>query len=329
MLNRTNIIILTVVGVIIVLGALGYFNRDYIYQSFTTAPAVEETVEADPPSPEEESQKITKISHDCQVAGEVLEDNQQWFQAHSTLVAIIADESTTDEAYGPSHRIFVAYNTFDCSEKLRATLPVNFSPDFPYYLTTIDSLQGELIGIQAVDKFYVYDVINNKLSEAIAPSFGANRQMEDAQSGTILGLLPYGRYVVGYVEDHGVFAYNMTIPTTPKQETPFAEYQASDNDFSAMFLLKSKDKGEMPVAPSYDPNTGKLEINPLLEEPQEVSELKAKSPAANRYVILRLKDEKRTPVAVDLKTKRKVMIDAKLADKADAEILNSLKAIEE
>lgn len=321
----TRNVLLIVAVVILVLSAIGYYNADYIYSTMfpeeTDTPPAATVVEE---ITEEEVPPALPQRHSCTVSGTTLEGNQQWFQGQNTLVAISADASTFDESLGESHRIFSAFNTEDCSEKFKTVLPINFSADYPYYLTTIDSTQGELVGIMGVDKFFVYDVINNKLSPELKPTFAKNRQMEDAQSGNILGIATYGRYVLGVSEDQGVFAYDLTIPTNPKQEKPYAEYKATDNDFSSMYMLEDKEKSA-PVVPKYDPNTGKFDLNPIFEKPQAVSQLRTKSAANDRYIILHLNDNAKTPVAVDLQTGKRIALAKELISKSDAEIMQALK----
>ena len=161
----------------------------------------------------DESIQIIELpeSHECSISTEVYEGNQHWFRGQNVLVAVTADESTFDEALGASHRLLVAYNTKDCSEIFKEILPVSVSADYPYYLTPIDSIKGELVGILGADRFFIFDAANNQLSKALNPKFRSNRQMEDAQSGAIIGMETWGRYVIGYVEDGGSFVYNLSL----------------------------------------------------------------------------------------------------------------------
>ncbi|MEM1326379.1 MAG: hypothetical protein AAGI23_10515 [Bacteroidota bacterium] len=265
-------------------------------------------------------------SHDCQVDGEVYEGNQQWFRNKQTLVAITADESTFDESLGESHRILVAYNTEDCSEKFREVLPISISADYPYYLAQIDSLKGELIGILGSDRVYVYDVDNNKLSAPLNPEFKSNRQMEDAQSGAIMDIKTWGRYVIGYAEDAGSFVYNMTILDLPKQESAFAEHKKEEGDYSSLFLLKSSDADKQQiVVPDYDIQSNQFDVNPMLAEAAPVSQQINKSALDNRYIVLRLQDETRTPVAIDMQTSERIELPEDVKSKSTQEIIAWMK----
>ncbi|MEL6945451.1 MAG: hypothetical protein AAFO82_22590, partial [Bacteroidota bacterium] len=254
------------------------------------------------------------------------EGNQQWFRGKNTLVAITADESTFDEALGASHRILVAYNTEDCSEVFREILPISVSADYPYYLTPIDSIKGELVGVQGTDRLYVFDVANNLLSPVLNPDFKSNRQLEDAQSGAIVGMETWGRYLIGYVEDKGAFVYNLTIPKSPKQENAFAEYKQEDGSFASLFLLKEKGDDMQAVLPEYDMNQRKFALNPLLEEATNISQQINKNALNNRYIVLRAQDEARTPIAIDMEKNVRVELSTDMQGKSTQEILEWMKS---
>jgi len=264
-------------------------------------------------------------SHDCNVEGEVYEGNQQWFRGKNTLVAITANESTFDEALGASHRALVAYNTEDCSEIFREVLPVSVSADYPYYLTPIDSIKGELVGVQGTDRLYVFDVTNNILSPVLNPDFKSNRQLDDAQSGAIVGMETWGRYLIGYAEDKGAFVYNLTIPKSPKQENAFAEYKQKDGSFASLFLLKEKGNNMQAVLPEYDLNQRKFELNPMLAEATDISQQVNKNALDNRYIVLRMQDEARTPIAIDMEKNVRVELPADMKTKGTQEIVEWMK----
>lgn len=275
----------------------------------------------------EESDIVVELpeSHDCKVETEVYEGNQQWFRGKNTLVAITADESTFDEALGASHRVLVAYNTEDCSEIFREVLPISVSADYPYYLTPIDSIRGELVGVQGTDRLYVFDVTNNVLSPVLNPDFKSNRQLDDAQSGAIVGMETWGRYLIGYAEDKGAFVYNLTIPKSPKQENAFAEYKQEDGSFASLFLLKEKGDNMQAVLPEYNMNQRQFALNPLLAEATEISQQVNKNALDNRFIVLRTKDEARTPIAIDMEKNTRVEIPSDMKEKSTQEIIEWMK----
>ncbi|MEM9887186.1 MAG: hypothetical protein AAF849_14930 [Bacteroidota bacterium] len=275
----------------------------------------------------DESQQIVELpeSHDCTIDTEVYEGNQQWFRGQSVLVAITADESTFDESLGVGHRLLVAYDTEDCSEIFKEILPVSVSADYPYYLTPVDSLKGELVGILGADRFFIYDVANNRLSKALNPKFRGNRELEDAQSGAIIGMETWGRYVIGYAEDKGSFVYNMTIPETPKQETAFAEYKQSDGSFASLYLLKEQEDNVQAVLPEYDLNERVFRLNPLMKEAAKISQQINKNALNNRYIVLRMQNENRTPVAIDMEKSQRISLPDAVQSKSTQEILEWVK----
>lgn len=275
----------------------------------------------------EESDIVVELpeSHNCKIETEVYDGNQQWFRGKNTLVAITADESTFDEALGASHRVLVAYNTEDCSETFREVLPISVSADYPYYLTPIDSIKGELVGVQGTDRFYVFDVTNNVLSPVLNPDFKSNRQLDDAQSGAIVGMETWGRYLIGYAEDKGAFVYNLTIPKSPKQENAFAEYKQKDGSFASLFLLKEKGDDMQVVLPEYDMNQRQFALNPLLAEATNISQQVNKNALDNRFIVLRAKDEARTPIAIDMEKNMRVELPMDMKGKSTQEIVEWMK----
>jgi hypothetical protein len=200
------------------------------------------------------------------------------------------------------------------------------SADYPYYLMPIDSIKGELVAILGNSKFHVYDITNNRMSPALKPAFKGERYLEDAQSGGIVGLETYGKYLVGYTQDQGMFAYNMTIPQNPKQEQPFAEYQQEDESHSSLFLLKATGDSVQAIVPKFNAEERLVSVEPLMEAPQLVSQQITKSTTSNsRFVVIRLRDAQKTPMAIDMKTGRKIELPEGMKSKANGEIINWLK----
>ncbi len=309
---------------LIIIAALSYQNREYISNYFfgevTPTTPIENKdivyVEDEPLATKE----IAVPKHNCTLTGEVLEGNQKFFQAKNKLMAILADKSTFDESLGESHRVFVVYNTENCEQIFTQTLPINFSPDYPYYLTKVDSVNGELVGIIGVDKFYVYDVANNLLSPALKPKFKGERYMEDAQSGAIVSLEPWGRYIIGYAQDQGMFAYNMTIPRSPKQVDPVAEFEQPNESYATLFLLSMQEQNDQALVPQYDANNKKMELNPLIESTQGITQQVTKRAGNRRYVVLRLNNKSKTPVAVDMQTGKRINLPDDLINSNDTAI---------
>ena len=261
----------------------------------------------------------------CKVEGEVLENNQKWIPERDRLIAIVADKSTEDPDFGESHRLVRVYDSEACEVIFKQELPVNVSPDYPYYLMGVDSMDRRLVGILGTGQFYVYDLDNNLISPALKPQFKGQRYLDDAQSGNILQMETIGRYVVGYSEDIGPFVYNLTIPKSPKQEQPIAEYKVSERDFSSLFLLKAEEGKQYAILPEYNAENRSFALNTLTEEATPMSSQLTKSGKDTRYVVLRTTGTKPTAVAVDMQTKKRIALPAAIATKNTQEVLAWVK----
>ena len=84
------------------------------------------------------AKKAIKTKPTCPIQGKTLKNNSLWLPEQSALVTISSDSSTFDEKFGDSHRILSIYDTNNCQPTLQLTLPINRSPDFPYYLADIN-----------------------------------------------------------------------------------------------------------------------------------------------------------------------------------------------
>ena len=74
----------------------------------------------------------------CTFGGKVLDGNKIWLETAEAWVAIVADSATYDNDYGDSHRALKVLQGEDCKLAFSENLPVNFSPDYPYYLADIN-----------------------------------------------------------------------------------------------------------------------------------------------------------------------------------------------
>lgn len=261
----------------------------------------------------------------CKVAGEVLENNQKWIPERDRLIAIVADSTTEDPDFGESHRLVRVYNSETCEVLFNQELPVNVSPDYPYYLMGVDSMDRRLVGILGTGQFYVYDLDNNLLSPALKPEFKGQRYLDDAQSGNILQMETIGRYVVGYSEDIGPFVYNLTIPKSPKQEQPLSEYKVSEHDFSSLFVLKADEGKQYAILPEYNAEDRSFALNLLTDEATPISRQVTKSAQDNRFIILRQGTDKPTAIAIDMKSKERIALPEEVAAMNTQEVLKWVK----
>lgn len=260
---------------------------------------------------------------ECDITGKVLETNQLWSREHGLIAAIVADEETRDENYGDSHRILEIYDANTCQRIDRQILPVNVSPDFPYYLAKINYNNTiQMLAIRGFDRVFLYDLANRKLLPAMEPVFKGDRYAEDAQSGMIHRLELWENYLVGAAEDMGVFVFDLTDRQNPKAMMPFAEHEITEDDFGSLFLVASAGNGQQIIMPSYDINNNEFSINPLFDSPKALNTANISASARNnRFLVIREANEARTPVAIDLQARRLVELPANVAGQSTQQIL--------
>lgn len=210
----------------------------------------------------------SEAMHECSIAGSVLEDNSFLIKPELTLVGISADSTTEDIDFGESHRIFTAMNTADCKVILKETLPINRSPDFPWYINvnTYDSV-NQVMCMQGIEFVYCYNALNKKLLPQMKPKFRTKRVALDAQSGTPAGLEIWDRYLVGYALDMGAYVFDLSNKGKPKAILPTAEfYSENDESYHSLFLLVDRKGGVQALMPTLNEDHDGMIVNPLFEK---------------------------------------------------------------
>jgi len=267
-----------------------------------------------------------RSSHDCTIEGQILETNQLWLREKEVLIAIVADSSTYDEEYGDGHRIFVAYDTKSCEQIFKQELPVNFSPDFPYYLAEITYNQtSQLAAIKGFKSLYCFDIENRKLLPKLDPVFNSERYGTDASAGMIQRLEVWEDHLVGYCMEFGPFVFNIEDPNNPKPLKAFAEYEIPDVGFSSLFMIESAGEGVQLILPTYEEGEGEFAINPVFDKPTKVNTNINASALNNRYIVLREDNESRTPIALDMAEPRIFELPADIAAKNTKDIVAWMK----
>ncbi len=263
-------------------------------------------------------------SHNCQPGGEILEGNQFWIRELETLVVVKADSSTLDPDYGPSHRVLEIYDTKDCRRLARQVLPVNVSPDFPYYIAEITyNNTSRMLAIRGFSTIYLYDLANQSLLPVLEPKFLRERYGVDAQSGMIQRLEVWENYLIGYSQDYGSFVFDLSGRQAPKAVLPFGELE-SEEKFYPIFLLASGG-GYQAILPEYDREADKFAINPAFTAPLQLNLDVQKSARNNRFLVLRQTDEAKTPQAFDLLKRKRVELPANVASQGTQAILAWMK----
>ena len=231
-------------------------------------------------------------NHNCTISGEILDNNQYWHQESKSLVVIKADPETYDESLkAQSHRILEIHQTESCELLQRFVLPVNVSPDFPYYLAKISyNNQSKLIAIRGFTDIFIYDMDKQKLLDPLVPAFKEERFGADAQSGRILRIELWEDYLIGYAQDYGVFAFDFGNNGKPKAALPVSEWLDGDENYHSLFLLKAQNGNHQAFMPTYHFEKDSFGIDPMFDQPQNLANKKVFSPKDKSYTIIRGKE---------------------------------------
>jgi len=277
--------------------------------------------------PKEASQidQIAKQQQKCDIGGEVLEDNELWLKDQAKLICIIADSSTYDPKFGMSHRILEIFNTYTCDLETKLTLPINTSPDFPYFLADINyNNNSKIVAIKAAKTIYCFDLTTKKMLPPLTPTFKIKRAEADPSTGTIIRLELWENFLVGYAQDKGAFVFDLGNGKKAIPVLPYAEYQLGENSFNSLFLLPSETNEYQAILPSFDWDESVFSINPIFKTPLAINTTVQKSALDNAFVVLREKKENKA-LLVDMKAMKNKIIPSALLDKSTKEILAWVK----
>ena len=262
------------------------------------------------------------VRHDCTITNEVLEGNQLWVREANTLIAVTADSTTLDDEFGASHRVLEIYNTETCEQIGREVLPVNVSPDFPYFLAEITyNNESDLVGIRGARTIYIYDVANRRLLPPLKPQYLSTRLTEDAQSGNILRLEVWENYLIGFAEDEGTFAFDLDNAETPQAILPIAEFKTTETEYIPLFAFPSSDGMVQLTLPAYNRETDEYSINALYPTPQKINTTIASNVRNNRYIVLRKNDGSNTAIAIDMLNRELLDVPANVATQSAQQVL--------
>jgi len=253
----------------------------------------------------------------CQPQGKVLDGNQKLVKDQQTLICITADDTTRDKQFGDSHRVLEIYDTRTCKLINREVLPVNRSPDFPYYIADIIfNKNSHLVAIKGFEKLYCYDTKGQRLLEPLVPEFVNEQMAQDAQSGQVKHLEVWENYLIGYALDMGGFVFDLTDVEKPKALKPA---------YSSLFFLKSENENTYQViAPFYDYEAMKFYVNPLFENPKLVSPIVSKENSDDRFVVIRTEENPAQTFVVDMNKQRQLEVPKNIASQKAQVILDWL-----
>ncbi|MEM9919367.1 MAG: hypothetical protein AAF990_14790 [Bacteroidota bacterium] len=261
---------------------------------------------------------------DCTPAGEVLEGNQHWFADKGLLVCISADSSTYEEDFGMSHRILQVWDTRQCEQIHQQILPINNSPDFPYYLSeNLRDTAAAVACCQGFEYIFCFDLNAKRPIPRLEPVWSSERASVDAQSGSPMGLQLLGEVLLGYARDFGAFAFDLSDRQAPSPLLPLAEYQIPEvEDYSSLFCIPSKGNTYEFVLPEVD-DEGQVKFKKLSTKPFSSRPALPANARNNRFLVL--SDEDGGRLAVDMKKQAMVDLPAKVMKRDVQDILDWLK----
>lgn len=265
----------------------------------------------------------TKETMDCKIPGQRMEDNELWVKEQGIFITVLADSTTYESDFGESYRILSVMDTDSCKEIYRKTLPVNFSPDFPYYLSTnIYNTKKGLICSQGFHQTYCYDLNKRLALPGLKPQYLNKRKDIDAQSGMPQGLELQDDYLFGLVQDYGVFVYDLSKPQAPKPVLPIAEYISPDDNVHPLFILpNNKTKTYQAYVMQMDEAEMEIDLKALLEQPLKNKPSFQKS-ENNRFIIFESNDRK---FAIDLQNQKSIEIPEDIAQQSSEKAFQWLK----
>jgi len=201
---------------------------------------------------------------ECDVKGELLEGTSIWLPQSDRLFHLVADSSTFDMDFGQSHRILLVQEGQGCKTLLMETLPVNFSPDYPYLLDTLSNGKDlNLVCAQGFEFIYCYDLNQDKLLPRMQPVYDEQIEALDAQSGSPMGLRLHERYLIGYGADMGGYVIDLNNDQDPKPLLPIYYYVADNGIPRSLFQLQGIDGHYELCVPIVDEKSMQFSVVPM------------------------------------------------------------------
>jgi hypothetical protein len=267
------------------------------------------------------TRQITPMDETCKPDAEILAGNSLLIRERGDAVFIVADSTSYDEEFGPSHRSLILMDMEKCEELDRKLLPVNISPDFPYQLADISYHRvRDVIAIKGLKTVLCYDLRSKEVFGPVEPSYKSEREYADAQSGNIERLEVWEDYLIGYATDMGSFAFVITGNNTLRPFLPAVEYSSNGLAYQSLFLIPTADAKVQAIVPGIEDGGFSIEI--LFEQPLELEGQPQAIPPRFGWL-------GRTPsganIVVDVLQKKRVELPEDLEDAAMEEIEDWLK----
>ncbi len=178
-----------------------------------------------------------------------------------------------------------------CRVLRRLSLAAGRAADYPRYLADVSYNQAsKWVVVRDFDRIWCYDLLRDTLFPPLRPQFRLPRPRVDAQSGRILRLEQWEYYLVGWAQDLGAFAFDLS-QAAPRPVWPVAEYRLSDELIRSLFLLPVDEAGNrQAIVPWYDYEGAAFHVNPLFERPLALQLPADGAMPGSRYVPLVARD---------------------------------------
>lgn len=264
----------------------------------------------------------------CPVKGDVLDRNRYFSAGQNRYVVIKSDSSTRHPELGPSHRILEVYAMPSCSLVQRKELPVNVSPDFPYYIAAINyNSVSRLLAVHGAERIYLYDMKADALRGPFEPQFASERYGVDAQSGHIKQLEVWEDYLIGYAQDYGAFVFKLETNGEATPVMPLAEHESETQVFHQLFALSSAGGGQQLILPSYERRSNTFKINPVFEAPIPLKTDDIRTAQDRRFVLLEDQRPRRDAIVLDLLEHRRRTLPADISRAEEDDIVDWMEVM--
>ncbi len=192
------------------------------------------------------------------------------------------------------------YHLYSCEPKATYVLPQNEPANAPYYLANLHYNNARRqLAVRGTRSFYLLDLTQGQLSEAITPSF-PETLLADASSDMIQHLEVWENYLVGALSDGDCFVYELqtdsirAVPATATYTDP------QSNLSQSLFLIPNDTGYYQAILPTLDENKGTFEVRPIFDRPMALDTSSRIHAPASPY--LRFKQTDGKLVGIDLRT---------------------------
>jgi len=168
-----------------------------------------------------------------QIADYSYKGNERSLDSGRILVQLVADSSTYDQKRGnDSYRKLVITDKRQGKVVVRALVLPPSGPyfDYPYYIHDVYDGENKLILLTGKNSFYIYDILQNALSQIVQPGKDKPWIGVDGRSGNLIRCRFFsdGTLLRGAIVHQGTFVYDISDPLTPREIDYQADFNTND-----------------------------------------------------------------------------------------------------